>query len=252
MTSFRDVVASEWTKLWSVRSTAWSLVAAAATVIGVTVLSGRALLGYQPDVSSADVVGVALEGVTFGQLAVCVLAAMAITGEYGTGMIRNTLSTVPARSRLLLAKAAVVAAIALVTGVVGGLGSFLIARLVMGGPASEVSLADPGVWRALTGTGLYLAVLAVFALAVGTILRHSAATLATLIIGVLIMPVVLTQLGAAGKAVSRWWPSHAGFQLLHVDRLPGQLAPWAGFTVFTAATAVLLGLAALLLTRRDA
>lgn len=250
----RHALVSEWTKLWSVRSTGWSLLAAVVTVIGVAVLSGQARLAYQPeaDLSSADVVAVALEGFTFGQLAICVLGAMTITTEYGTGLIRNSLTAVPSRIRLLIAKATVVGVIALITGIVAGMVSFLVARLVMGTAADGVSASDPGVWRALFGGGLYLAVLAVFALAVGTILRHSAATVATLIIGVLILPAVLAQLGTAGRTVSRWWPSHAGFQLLHVDRLPGQLAPWAGFAVFSVATAVLFGLAALLLMRRDA
>jgi ABC-type transport system involved in multi-copper enzyme maturation permease subunit len=250
----RQVLVSEWTKLWSVRSTGWSLLVTVVTVIGVTVLSGRSLLTYRSpgDVAAADVVGVAMEGVVFGQLAICVLGAMAITSEYGTGMIRGSLAAVPARGRLLLAKALVVAAVALITGTVAGLLSFLVARPVIGAPAGDVGLADPGVLRALTGSGLYLAVLAVFALATGTILRHSAAALTTLILGVLILPSVFAQFGAAGRAVGRWWPSRAGFQLLHVDRLAGQLSPWVGFAVFGAATAVLLAVAAVLLARRDA
>lgn len=250
----REVLASEWTKLWSVRSTAWSLLVTVVTVLGVTVLSGRSLLAYRApaDVSAADVAGVAMEGVVFGQLAICVLGAMAITSEYGTGMIRSSLAVVPARGRLLLAKALVVAAVALITGAFAGLLSFLVARPVIGAPAGDVGLTDPGVLRALTGSGLYLAVLAVFALATGTILRHSAATVTTLILGVLILPSVFAQFGAAGRTVNRWWPSHAGFQLLHVDRLTGQLPPWAGFAVFGVTTTVLLAIAAVLLARRDA
>ena len=244
----RQVVAAEWTKLWSVRSTGWSVLVTVLAVAGVAVLSGRALLSYRSaaDVSSADVVGVAMEGVVFGQLAICVLGAMAMTGEYGTGMIRGTLAAVPARGRLLLGKALVVAAVALVTGTVTGLLAFTIARLMIGPAADGVGLTDPGVLRAVAGSGPYLAVLAVFSLAVGTILRNGAVAVTTLILGVLILPNVLGQFGAAGRAVSRWWPSHAGFQLLHVDRLPDQLAPWAGFLAFAAATA------AVLLVRRDA
>lgn len=250
----RHVLAAEWTKLWSVRSTGWSVLVTVVAVVAVAVLSGRSLLSYRSaaDVSPADVVGVALEGVVFGQLAICVLGAMAMTGEYGTGMIRGTLAAVPARIRLLLGKALVVAAVALVTGTVTGLLAFLTARPVIGPAADGVDLADPGVLRAVAGSGLYLAVLAVFALAAGTILRNGAVAVTTLILGVLILPNVLGQFGAAGRAVSRWWPTHAGYQLLHVDRLAGQPAPWTGFVIFTGATAVLLALAAVLLVRRDA
>ena len=250
----RQALVSEWTKLWSVRSTGWSLLVTVVTVLGVAVLSGRSLLAYRSpaDVSSADVGDVAMEGVVFGQLAICVLGAMAITSEYGTGMIRSSLAAVPARGRLLLAKASIVAAVALITGTFTGLLSILVARQVIGAPASGVGLTDPGVLRVLTGSGLYLAVLAVFALAVGTILRHSAATVTTLILGVLILPSVFAQFGTAGRTVNRWWPSHAGFQLLHVDRSTGQLAPWEGFAVFGVATTVLLAVAAVLLVRRDA
>ncbi|GAA4966379.1 ABC transporter permease [Actinoplanes utahensis] len=250
----RQALAAEWTKLWSVRSTGWSLLITGLTVVGVAVVSGRTLLSYRPpaDVSAADVVGAAMEGVVFGQLAIGVLGAMVITGEYGTGMIRSTLAAVPARNRLLLAKAIVVAAVALVTGTLTGLLAFLVARPMIGSPAAGVSLTDPGVLRAVAGSGLYLAVLAVFALATGTILRHSAGTITTLILAILIVPSMLAQLGGAGRAVSRWWPTHAGFQLLHVDRLPGQLAPWPGFVTFAGATAALLAIALLLLGRRDA
>lgn len=248
----RHVLASEWTKLWSVRSTAWSLLATVGTIVGVTVLSGRSLLAYRSDVSTGAVVDVAMEGVVFGQLAICVLGAMAITGEYGTGLIRSSLAAVPSRARLLMAKAAVVAVVALVVGTVTGLLAFLVARPVIGGPATAVGLTDPGVLRAVTGSGLYLAVLAVFALAAGTILRHSAVTLTTLILGVLILPSVLAQFGSAGRAVNRWWPSHAGFQLLHVERVAGQLAPWTGFAVFSVVTAALFAAAVTLLVRRDA
>ena len=250
----RQVLASEWTKIWSVRSTGWSLLVAMVTVTGVAVLSGRTLLTHRSPagVSAADVVGVAMEGVVFGQLAICVLGATAITGEYGTGLIRSSLAAVPARGRLLLAKAVVVAAVAMVTGAFTGLVAFLVARPMIGSAAGGVSLTDPGVLRAVIGSGLYLAVLAVFSLAAGTILRHSAVTITALILGVLLLPSVLAQFGTAGRTVSRWWPSHAGFQLLQADRLPGQVAPWAGFAVFAAATAVLLAIAAALLARRDA
>ncbi|GAA1655362.1 ABC transporter permease subunit [Actinoplanes couchii] len=250
----RHVLASEWSKLWSVRSTGWSLLATVLTVVGVAVISGRSLLTYTApgDVTAADVVGVATEGIVFGQLAICVLGAMAVTAEYGTGLIRSSLAAVPSRGLLLTAKALVVAAVALVTGTVTGLLAFLVARPMIGAPASGVGLTDPSVLRAVTGSGLYLAVLAVFALAVGTILRHSAATVTTLILGVMILPGVVAQFGDVGRAVSRWWPSHAGFQLLQVDRLAGQLAPWPGFLAFTATTAALLAVAAVLLTRRDA
>lgn len=254
----REVLAAEWTKLWSVRSTGWSLLVTVITVVGVAVLSGRSLLAYRSTtgvstgLSAAEVVDVAIEGFVFGQLAICVLGATAITGEYGTGLIRSTLAAAPARGRLLLGKAIVVAAISLITGAFTGLLAFLVARLAIGSPADAVSLTDPGVLRAVTGSGLYLAVLAVFALAIGTILRHSAAAITTLILGVLILPSVLAQFGTAGRTVNRWWPSHAGFQLLHVDRLADQLSPWGGFVTFAGATTALLAIAAILLTRRDA
>jgi ABC-2 type transport system permease protein len=250
----RQAVMSEWTKLWSVRSTGWSLLATVTTVVAVAVLSGRALLTYRnaADLSPADVAGVATEGVVFGQLAICVLGAMAITGEYGTGMIRSTLAAVPARGRLLAAKAIVVAAVALVTGTVTGLLAFLVARPAIGSAAAGVSLTDPGVLRAVAGSGPYLAVLAVLSLAVGTILRHSAVAVTTLILAVLILPGVFAQFGPAGRAVGRWWPTHAGFQLLHVDRLEQQLGPWTGFAALVAATAALGALATVLLVRRDA
>ncbi|ROT26067.1 ABC transporter permease [Micromonospora sp. HM5-17] len=249
---FGHAVAAEWTKLVSLTSTAWSLAATMIIMVGSAFLTARALPGFQPAETypPADVITAALQGVVFGQLAVCVLGSMVITSEYGTGAIRSSLVVVPVRGRLLAAKAAVVTALALVVGAAGAVASFVVVRLLLSDRATHVGLDDPGVFRALAGCALYLATLSCLALAVGVVVRHSAIAISTLAAGVLIVPMVLTQLGDAGRTALRWWPTEAGIQLLRIE--PTGLAPWPGCAVLATTTAVLLAIAYLLLKRRDA
>jgi ABC-type transport system involved in multi-copper enzyme maturation permease subunit len=117
-----------------------------------------------------------------------------------------------------------------------------------------VSLGDPGVLRAALGVGLYLAVLGLFALAIGGILRHTAGAITGVIAFVLVVA-PLTQLipGSVGKHIHAYLPTEAGHLIAQsVQTKDDLLSPWQGFGVFCLWTAVLLAVAAYLLRRRDA
>src|SRR5262249_4371198 len=137
-----------------------------------------------------------LQGIWFGQVAAVVLAVLTITSEYSTGMIRTTFAANPRRRGVLLAKTAVVSAVVLVVGVATAAACFQIGQTFFrrngftyenGYPA--VTLADHDALRAVLGTALCLGVVAVFALALGSILRHTAAAITVLLATILTPPI---------------------------------------------------------------
>lgn len=258
---FGALLLSEWTKIRSLRSTIWSLVLLVVMNIGFTALF-TALTLSQWDKSDASqrnrivsdptsmILGAGLE---LSQLAICVLGVLVIASEYSSGTIRVSLLAVPRRTPMLAAKALVFGALVFVVGAVAAFPSFYLGAAIMHDRA-PVSLSDPGVLRAVTGAGLYLCVLGVFAIAIGSIVRHTAGGITGIIAFVLVL-VPLAQLlpGTAGKYVFAYLPSSAGSLITFAHQGADQmLSPWQGFGVFCAWTAVLLTVAAYLLKRRDA
>jgi hypothetical protein len=114
-------------------------------------------------------------GTDVGQAVVVIMAVIAVTAEYGTGMIRATLAAVPSRTAVLAAKAAVVTGLTLAAGAVAVLGSVLAARLILPAHGLTLSLSSEPVLRAAIGTVLYLALIALLSLGVAAAVRDSAA-----------------------------------------------------------------------------
>lgn len=258
---FGRLMLAEWTKIRSVRSTVWSLILLVVLDLGFTGLftwlttsqwsktdaSGRARVIADP---TSQILG---SGFFLSQLTVCVLGVMVIGSEYSTGMIRASLLAVPRRLPMLAAKAAVFGLLMLVLGVAVSFASFSIGAPILHSKA-PVSLSDPGVLRAVIGGGLYLAMLGLFALALGAIIRHTAAGI-TGVIGFVLVLAPLAQLlpGSFGKHVHAYLPSEAGHLIAQARSAEDDLlTPWQGFGVFAIWTVVLLVVAAVLLKRRDA
>jgi ABC-2 type transport system permease protein len=251
-----EVVRSEWCKLRSVRSTWWAL--AAAMVINV--LTAALLAVFLPRALSAreqaaiDAVRVSLGGLHLSQVAVGLLGVLVITGEYSSGMIRASLAAVPQRRLMLAAKTAVFAVAAAVTGIAACLAAYLIFQAFLpAGAAMRTSLTDPGVARAVIGAGLYLAVLGLFGLGIGAVIRSAAGTAAALF-GVLFVPSILISLLPASwqNTVGPYLPMNAGETIYSVQLQAHTLAPWAGLGVFSGyAAAALLG-GFIMISRRDA
>ncbi|MGW5201811.1 ABC transporter permease [Streptomyces spiralis] len=256
-----NLMLSEWTKIRSVRSTVWSLAILVVLTLVFTALfmemgianwdktdaSQRAEMRLDP---TGTILG---SGILLSQLAVCVLGVMAIASEYSTGMIRASLLAVPRRVPVLAAKGTVFALLVLAVGEVTAFGSFFIGAPILHGKA-PVALGDPGVLRAVVGCGLYLALLGLFALAVGAIIRHTAASI-TVVIGFVLVITPMTGLlpGSVGEHVHAWLPTQAGFMITQQHSRAGDvLGPWQGLGVLALWTAVLLAVAAVQLRRRDA
>ena len=260
-TQFRRILSSEWTKLRSVRSTTWSLLLLVVLTLGFTVLVTALTMSQwsksDPQEQArivADPVGLILgAGFQLSQLTICVLGVLFIASEYSTGAIRASLLAVPKRTPMLAAKCVVFAVVVFVVGEVVAFPTFFIGAAIVHKKA-PVSLSDPGVLRAVIGAGLYLAVLGLFALAIGALVRHTAGGI-TGVIGFVLVLAPLAQLlpGSAGKHVHAYLPSEAGRLIAQATQSSNDLlSPWQGFGVFCLWTAVLLGVAAWLLNRRDA
>jgi ABC-2 type transport system permease protein len=252
---------SEWTKLVTVRSTLWSLILLVIITPGLSALFtwANAHNWAQADASQrasivADPTSLILgTGFLFGQLTICVLGVLVMAGEYSTGSIRSSLLAVPKRTPMLAAKCAVFAALVFVFGELVAFPSFFIGAKILHKHA-PVSLGDSGVLRAVIGGGLYLAVLGLFALAIGALVRHTAGAITGVIAFVLVLaPLAQLLPGSLGKHVHAYLPSEAGHLIAQAHQAKGDLlSPWQGFGVFCLWTAVLLTLAAWLLNRRDA
>jgi ABC-2 type transport system permease protein len=252
---------SEWTKIRSVASTLWALGLLVVVTVGFTSLLTLAVSASwnsarpgQRATTIADPVATILgTGISFGQLTVCVLGVLVIASEYSTGMIRASLLGVPRRTPMLAAKGLVFGAIIFVIGEATAFGSFFAGLAILHSHA-PVALGDQGVTRAVLGAGLYLTVLALFALAVGAILRHTAGAISTAIGVVFVLPIIAGFLpGSWGQHVHDYLPSAAGQMITQAHEGANQvLTPWQGFGVFCIWTVALLAVAFYLLQRRDA
>lgn len=246
---FADAAAFEWIKVRTIRSTWWTLFAAAFITVGVAVIAGGHAVEGE---SAAGVLDKIYLGLLLGQLAICHFGVLAATSEYGTGSIRSTFTAVPHRPRLLAAKALVVFAVSLVTGLLISFAAYGAGSLALGPGVAHPALSDGAVLRAVLGVGCYLGVLGVLALAMGLVLRASAGGITVAMSVTFILPIVFRLIGDTGRPLLTWWPTEAGQQILHVLPSPDALGPLPGLGYFTALTLVALIGAAVMVNRRDA
>jgi ABC-2 type transport system permease protein len=257
-TIFSNVVRSEWTKLWSVRSTRWTLLATILVSLGFSTLFawGQTANWSRVDAqerANFDATANSLGGLYFGQLAIAVLGALVITAEYSTGGIRTTLTAVPQRLKVLLGKGLTFAVVALVVGVATSFGAFFIGQAFFATKGVEAHLGDPGVLRAVVGGGLYILGCGMLGFAVGSLLRHSAGAITTAVGLLFVLPLLSNLLpGDWGKTIREYFFSNAGGQITTVRQDANLLAPWNGYLVFSVEWLVILVAGAVLLQRRDA
>jgi ABC-2 type transport system permease protein len=256
---------AEWLKLRTVRSTAWSLL----VLVGFSVLfsalacwESETMGGSPGRPGDNDIVLDSLAGVWFGQIGAAVLAVLAITSEYSTGMIRTTFAASPRRRAVLAAKTTVVGALVLVVGLATCATCFLFGQEILQGngftyengyPAQ--SLADGETFRAVAGSAVYLGLLAVFALGIGTIVRHTAGAI-TIVLVALLAPVVA--IGFLPEHVAEWLEKSsligAGLAIQQTVERPDNIpiGPWGGLAVVAAYAAVAFLVALVSIGTRDA
>jgi ABC-type transport system involved in multi-copper enzyme maturation permease subunit len=251
------VILSEWTKLRSVRSTRWSLLAATVLTIGFPILASAVISshwGHQSaeERASFNPLDPALIGSQIAQLAIGILGVLVISAEYSTGMIRATFTAVPKRLPVLWAKAIVFAVVTFVLMLPSVLIAFFASQSILSRHHANIAWSHPGVARAVIGAALYLTVIAVLTLGLGTIVRNTAGGIATFAAVFFVIPPLMNVLPASwNDAISPYLPNNAGRAILSITHDAHALAPWTGFALFCGYAAITLVVAAVLLVRRD-
>lgn len=256
--TFTDVTRSEWTKFRSVRSTYWTYFVAIVLGIGLSALvSGISANHYHTDPTIRfgwnPVQRSLRPGWFLAQLAFAVLGVMTVTSEYSTGMIRTSLTAVPKRTRMILAKLLVFAVTALIIGEAIAFAAFSLGQALIHGEAPSASLGQHDVLRVVVGTGLYLLFMGLLGCALAILVRQAAAGIA-FVVGILfILPGIAEALPTSwSQPIEKYWPTNAGQQLMSTHRDSHTLSAWLGFGEFAVFVVVLSAVAMYLLERRDA
>lgn len=254
----RRVLGAEWIKTRSIRSTQWSLVALVVLTVGIGVLicartAAHWNLMSLDDQRSTDVTNLSLNGWYLGQLVVGVLGVLAITSEYGNGMIRTTFAAVPQRRLLLAAKGIVVGAVVLALGLVLSFAAFLVGQAFLASGGHGASLSNGDVLRAVLGAAFYATTVALLGFGLGALFRSTAGAVSGLF-GVLFLPPVLAEAftGSWHRTIQRYSPMNAGSRVLTVLPSRNALGPWAGIGVLAVYAAVVLVAAFWIVRHRDA
>ncbi|MEU0950831.1 ABC transporter permease subunit [Streptomyces niveus] len=247
-----DAVSSEWTKIRSVRSTMWTLGVMIVLMVGVGGLAAWAVSLSETTLGAESALPLGFFGALLGSICVITLGVLTIASEYGTGMIRTTLTACPSRSRVLAAKSLVFFLLVLtITTVTAALvGGIQVAVLDGRAPTGQEWL------QATLGVGLYLALLGLMSLGVGALIRHSAGAI-TIMIGVVLLPLVLAMFMFSSSLVDVQ-------QALFEYSIPSQIAVlydtsmtgsgpkgWDPLFIGTVVAAAVMALAFFSLDRRD-
>jgi ABC-2 type transport system permease protein len=251
--TYPRVIASEFTKLHSLRSSRLSLLIALGLVVGLGVLipwlnvhdwrDGTPTAGY-------NAVERSLGGIYLAQIAFGVLGAMVVTGEYATGSIRSTFAAVPRRLPVLWSKLGVFLTTTLVLGTIASVLAFVAGQAIFSAKHVDASFGDPHVLRAVLGCGLFMAAMGALGLALGALVRNTAAAITTLTLVLFVVPVIVDVL-PKGEKIGPYLPSAAGLTITTVST-SGPLSPWGGFGLLCAYVLATIAIAAVLLVRRDA
>lgn len=253
---------SEWTKIRTVRSTYFTLLALIVIGVGLGALicyatqnhimnmnHGKVPPGFDPTMRS--LVGF----VRLGSLVMVVLGALVMTAEYSTGMIRTSLTAQPRRGTVFAAKLLVFAVIAVVVSAVTSLAAFFTGQQVLKPLGSYATISDPNVARAIVGVALYVTLIGLLAYAFGSIIRHTAGAIATMVGVIFVLPLIVEVLPSNWvNDITRWLPTSSADAIVATvgPQDPNLFSPWVQLGVTAGYAAVLLIVGAVLLAKRDA
>jgi ABC-type transport system involved in multi-copper enzyme maturation permease subunit len=262
--TFGGALRSELTKIRSVRSTRWTLLAMIVLTVGLGAIAtyGQTKSHRAP---YFDPTSWSLGGVFLTELLIGVVGTLVITSEYSTGMIRTSLIALPRRGLLVAAKVVVLAAVLFVAGLIASFASFFVGQAIMSPYHISTTIGHLGVLRAVVGAALYLTVGGLLAFGIGLLIRHTAAAVSAVVAVLFLLPIAGNLLPRGLQDhVDKWLPTAAGAQIWTVNHAPHMnpvspigangpmLSSWTGFAVFCgyAAIAVVAGL--ILFRWRDA
>ncbi|MEV6699792.1 ABC transporter permease [Streptomyces sp. NPDC051453] len=260
---FPDLVAAEWIKVRSLRSTPWVIVLVTLVVTGVA--AARALADYN-NFPSYDALTQRDHPFSLGDafpaeayltlmLAAVAVGAIATVSEYGSGLIRTTTVAVPARGAVVLAKAVVQAVLWTVVGALVALCSFLVSQAILGGRDAAIPISDPDALRAFAASALLGPVCALVGLGLGVLIRHSATTVVAGSFVLLLLPVFFSSRKPLSAAFANAMVRNAWQRLAQIYGTPAEAyngATVAGsWTVYVLWPLVTLALALVVVRRRD-
>ncbi|AAT88769.1 ABC transporter permease [Leifsonia xyli subsp. xyli] len=261
--SFPRVIGSEWIKLRSLRSTFWTLASVIVIVIGfsallsVTIPSAETLRQQLPGTRlDGFVSAAATTGLTFAQLVVAVLGVLVISGEFSTGMIRSSFAAVPRRFPTIAAKAITLFLVSFIVGLVSFAASWAIAAVVMSAKGYQADLFAGSTLWSILGAAVYLGLVAVFSMGLGTILKASGGGIAAAVGALFVLPIIASIV--VGLLPDAKWLTDAQHYLISnagsgmAGLANDALEPWANAVTVLVWTAVSFAGGALLLQRRDA
>jgi ABC-type transport system involved in multi-copper enzyme maturation permease subunit len=253
------VLVSEWTKFRSLRSTLYTLLTGVVLTIGIgAVFSAVTASQYHTfsasQRASFNAVTTSLNGAAFAVVAFGVLGVLAMSGEYGTGMIRSSLTAVPRRLPVLWGKLAVFAGTIFSVSFIASLISFFLGQALLSSHHLNVALSAPGALRSVIGVALYVTVAGMIGVALGALLRNSAAGISTFAALFFVIPPLAGLLPASvSNHLGPYLPSNAGGVLWGgASNVHNALSPWTGFGLLCGYAAVLVAAAAWRLRRADA
>lgn len=250
------VARSEWTKIRSLRSTFWTFLVTAGLTIGLGSLFALGITSSrEPFPADFNAAGFSFNGMILAQLAIGVLGVLIITTEYSSGMIRTTFTAVPQRGLVLAVKAVIFGAVTFVVSAATTFVTFFASQAILsrGTVKYGVSLSSPHALRIVIGAALYLTLCALLGVALGSLLRSTAAAITALAGLLFILPIMMSFLPVSWHrdAIAQWLPANAGAQIMEKATQPLQFSPWAGLAVFAGEVAVAFVAGLVLLRRRD-
>jgi ABC-type transport system involved in multi-copper enzyme maturation permease subunit len=258
--TFREAMDSEFAKIRSVRSTFWTLLASLVLSVGISVLIAALTSANWDTVSASDRatmdMSAVVAGVYFGVLVTGVLGVLVVSGEYGTGMMRTSLTAFPRRGTLFAAKTVVLTVVVLIVGLVIAFASYLLASPFYTKHGVDLSLGEAANLRALLAVPVYLTLVALMGLGLGYLLRHTAAAISSLVGLLFVIPIITNFLpGSVGKNINKIVPSNAGSAMMITHpTITGTppISPLGGLIALLIWTAVLIVPALALFRHRDA
>jgi ABC-type transport system involved in multi-copper enzyme maturation permease subunit len=259
--AFWDLVRSEWTKIRTVRSTMWTIGVTIVLGIGIGALVTALTRSHWSGMNvgqrlTFDPTATSLIGLLFAQFAIGILGVLVISAEYSTGTIRATFSAAPNRSRVFAAKIVVFGVLSFVVAEVTSFVAFFVGQLLLSAPATHATLSSHGALRAVFGGGLFVCVLGLIAMGLGTIIRHTAGAISAFVALLLVLPIIVQALPYQLSAdVRRFMPDPIAVRMVttqgrNVDF--NSFSPWLGMLVLCVYAVALLVIGASLLERRDA
>jgi ABC-2 type transport system permease protein len=254
--TFGGALRSEFTKIRSVRSTYWALLAMFVVVVGFGALASTGA-AHGPHGPYFDPTRQSLAGLYIGQLIIGVLGVLVISSEYSTGMIRTTLTTNPHRGMMIAAKGVVFTIVAFVTSLITAFAAFFLGQALMSSDHISTTIGAPNVLRAVIGGALFLTACGVMAFGLGLLIRHSAGGIGA-IVGLLFVVTILVNFlpQTWQNHVDKWIPALAGGQLWMTRSLPPgntpMYGPWPSYAILCGYAALAVAAGVIFFRKRDA